>query len=55
MPGLGMPLSFAKITENGALGDARQASGASGLEMTDAVVTRSVAFLEQLLLESTTR
>ena len=37
-----MPLSFAKITENGALGDARQASEAFGLAVADAVVTRSV-------------
>ena len=43
---LGIPLSFAKITENGALGDARQASEAFGLAVAEAVVTRSVVFLE---------
>ena len=48
-PRLGIPMSFAEITENGALGDARQASEAFGLEVTDAVVRRSVEFLEQFL------
>ena len=41
-----MPLSFAKITENRALGDARQASETFGLAVADAVVTRSIVFLE---------
>lgn len=41
-----MTLSFAKLTENGALGDARQASEAFGLTVADAVVTRPVVFIE---------
>lgn len=48
-PRVGMPLSFEEITDNGALGDARQASEEFGQELTDAVVRRSVEFLERFL------
>jgi creatinine amidohydrolase len=48
---LGVPLSFDEITENGALGDARLASEAFGQELADAVVSRSVEFLERFLGE----
>jgi creatinine amidohydrolase len=48
---LGVPLSFDEITENGALGDARLASEAFGQELVDAVVSRSVEFLERFLAE----
>ena len=48
---LGVPLSFDEITENGALGDARLASEAFGQELADAVVSRSVVFLERFLGE----
>src|SRR5215216_6101065 len=48
---LGVPLSFDEITENGALGDARLASEAFGQELADAVVIRSVEFLERFLGE----
>jgi creatinine amidohydrolase len=48
---LGVPLSFDEITENGALGDARLASEAFGQELADAVVSRSVEFLERFLAE----
>jgi creatinine amidohydrolase len=48
---LGVPLSFDEITDNGALGDARLASEAFGRELADAVVSRSVEFLERFLAE----
>ena len=48
---LGLPLSFDEMTENGALGDARQASEAFGKELAEAVVQRSVKFLESFLGE----
>ena len=48
---LGLPLSFDEMTENGALGDARQASEAFGKELAEAVVRRSVEFLESFLGE----
>src|SRR5215210_7725445 len=48
---LGVPLSFDEITDNGALGDARLASEAFGRELADAVVSRSVEFLERFLDE----
>jgi len=48
---LGVPLSFDEITDNGALGDARLASAAFGQELADAVVSRSVEFLERFLDE----
>jgi creatinine amidohydrolase len=50
-PRVSVPLSFEEITENGALGDARQASEEFGQELTNAIVTRSVEFLEQFLAE----
>ena len=50
-PRVGVPLSFEEITENGALGDARQASEAFGQELTEAVIRRSVEFLERYLDE----
>ena len=50
-PKVGVPLSFEEITENGALGDARQASEEFGQELTNAIVTRSVEFLERFLDE----
>jgi creatinine amidohydrolase len=50
-PRVGVPLSFEEITENGALGDARQASEAIGQELTEGVVRRSVEFLERFLSE----
>jgi creatinine amidohydrolase len=50
-PRVGVPLSFEEITENGALGDARQASEEFGQELTNAVVTRSVEFLERFFGE----
>jgi creatinine amidohydrolase/Fe(II)-dependent formamide hydrolase-like protein len=46
-----VPLSFDEITGNGALGDARQASETFGQELTDAVVKRSVKFLERFLCD----
>jgi creatinine amidohydrolase/Fe(II)-dependent formamide hydrolase-like protein len=46
---VGVPLSFEEITANGALGDAHQASEAFGRELANAVVGRSVAFLERFL------
>lgn len=49
---VGVPLSFEEITENGALGDAHQASDAFGWELTNAVAQRSVEFLERFLGES---
>ncbi len=48
-PRVGVPLSFEEITENGALGDAHQASEEFGQELVDAVVARSVEFLERFL------
>ena len=50
-PRVGVPLSFEEITENGALGDARHASEAFGHELTEAVVRRSVEFLDRFLSE----
>ncbi|MCD6058864.1 MAG: creatinine amidohydrolase [Thermomicrobiales bacterium] len=50
-PRVSVPLSFEEITENGALGDARQASEAFGQELTEAVIRRSVEFLERYLSE----
>ena len=50
-PRVGVPLSFDEITGNGALGDARQASEKFGQELTEAVVRRSVEFLERFLSE----
>jgi creatinine amidohydrolase len=50
-PRVGVPLSFDEITENGALGDARQSSEAFGQVLTNAVVRRSVEFLERFLGE----
>ncbi|HEU0115171.1 MAG TPA: creatininase family protein [Thermomicrobiales bacterium] len=48
-PRLGVPLWFNEITENGALGDARQASIEFGEEVADAVVARAAAFLERFM------
>jgi creatinine amidohydrolase len=50
-PRVGVPLSFDEITGNGALGDARQASETFGQALTEAVVRRSVEFLERFLGE----
>ncbi len=50
-PSVGVPLSFDEITRNGALGDARQASETFGQELTEAIVRRSVEFLERFLRE----
>ena len=50
-PRVGVPLPFDEITRNGALGDARQASEKFGQELTDAVVKRSVEFLERFLCD----
>ncbi|HZB07618.1 MAG TPA: creatininase family protein [Rubrobacter sp.] len=50
-PRVGVPLAFDEITENGALGDARQASEEFGLQLTNAVVVRSVEFLKSFLGE----
>jgi creatinine amidohydrolase len=50
-PRVGVPLSFEVMTENGALGDARLASEAFGKELTEAIVRRSVEFLERFLSE----
>jgi creatinine amidohydrolase len=50
-PKLGVPLSFEEMTENGALGDARQASEEFGKELAEAVVRRSVEFLERFVSE----
>lgn len=50
-PRVGVPLSFSEITENGALGDARLASEAFGQELANAVVRRSVEFIESFLGE----
>ena len=49
---MGVPLSFEEITENGALGDARQASEVFGQELAEAVIRRSVEFLESYLSEN---
>ena len=46
---LGVPLWFDEITENGALGDAREASAAFGEAVTEAVVARAVEFLERFI------
>ena len=51
-PRVGVPLYFDEITENGALGDAHQASEAFGRRLADAVVQRSVEFLERFLEEA---
>src|ERR687897_529013 len=48
-PRVGVPLAFEEITENGALGDARQASEEFGQELTNAIVRRTVEFLERFL------
>ena len=48
-PRVGVPLAFEEITENGALGDARQASEEFGQELTNAIVRRTVVFLERFL------
>jgi creatinine amidohydrolase/Fe(II)-dependent formamide hydrolase-like protein len=50
-PRVGVPLAFDEITEIGALGDARQASEEFGLQLTNAVVARSVEFLKSFLGE----
>ena len=50
-PRVGLPLDFEELTENGALGDARQASEALGRQLAEAVVRRSVEFLERFLEE----
>jgi creatinine amidohydrolase/Fe(II)-dependent formamide hydrolase-like protein len=50
-PRVGVPLAFEEITENGALGDARQASEAFGQELANAIVERSVEFLERFISE----
>ena len=52
---LGVPLSFDEITENGALGDAHQASEEFGNELAEAVVQRSVEFLDSFLGEQWTK
>jgi creatinine amidohydrolase len=46
---LGVPLWFDEMTENGALGDARQASKEFGQAVTETVVRRSVEFLERFM------
>jgi creatinine amidohydrolase/Fe(II)-dependent formamide hydrolase-like protein len=48
-PRVGVPLAFEEITENGALGDARLASEEFGLQLTNAIVRRTVEFLERFL------
>jgi creatinine amidohydrolase len=48
-PRVGVPLAFEELTENGALGDAHQASEAFGQRLADAVVERSVEFLERFI------
>jgi creatinine amidohydrolase len=50
-PRVGVPLSFEEITDNGALGDAHQASEEFGHELANAVVRRSAEFLERFLSE----
>ena len=50
-PRVSVPLSFEEITENGALGDTREASEACGHKLRVAVVRRSVEFLERFLSE----
>jgi creatinine amidohydrolase len=50
-PRVGVPLSFEEITDNGALGDAHQASEEFGRELANAVVRRSAEFLERFLSE----
>jgi creatinine amidohydrolase len=50
-PRVGVPLAFEEITENGALGDARLASEEFGLRLTNAIVRRTVEFLERFLSE----
>lgn len=47
---LGVPLWFDEMTENGALGDARQASVEFGEAVTEAVVGRAVEFLERFIV-----
>lgn len=44
-----VPFSFAELTENGAFGDAREASAAFGRAITEAVVARAVAFLRAFI------
>ncbi|HEX5498805.1 MAG TPA: creatininase family protein, partial [Thermomicrobiales bacterium] len=46
---LGVPLWFDEITDNGALGDARQASVEFGRDVADAVVARTVSFLDRFM------
>lgn len=46
---LGVPLSFNEMTDNGALGDARYANEEFGRALADAVVERSVEFLQRFL------
>ncbi len=48
-PRVGMPLDFADLTRNGALGDASQASEELGNRLAEAAVERSVKFLEHFL------
>jgi creatinine amidohydrolase len=48
-PRVSVPLAFEEITENGALGDARLASEEFGLQLTNAIVRRTVEFLERFL------
>jgi creatinine amidohydrolase len=50
-PRVGVPLYFDEITENGTLGFARLASEAFGQELANAVLRRSVEFLERFLGE----
>lgn len=50
-PRVGVPLSFEEVTDNGALGDAHQASEEFGRELANTVVQRSVEFLERFLSE----
>jgi creatinine amidohydrolase len=50
-PRVGVPLSFEEITDNGALGDAHQASEEFGRDLANTVVRRSVEFLERFLSE----
>ncbi|MGF1471751.1 MAG: creatininase family protein [Rubrobacteraceae bacterium] len=48
---VGVPLPFDEMTENGALGDALQASEAFGKDLANTAVQRSVEFLERFLGE----
>lgn len=50
---LGAPLAFEEMTENGVLGDARQASEAFGRQIEEAVVERSLRFLEGFVKRET--